>query len=49
MDPDEGWHQVEQENEQLQEILRADPAYLDWLASIEAMALEPEKDYGDHG
>lgn len=38
--------------EEEQELLRADPAYREWLAFVDsygAMAPEQEKDYGDHG
>lgn len=37
------WHQMELEQQEAQEILRADPAFVEWLESIEAMALGKEK------
>lgn len=37
------------ERQQWEEELARDPGYVEWLKSIEAMALEQEKDYGDHG
>ncbi len=43
------WHQIELEGRRLQEELTRDPGYLEWLESIEAMALGKEKDDGDHG
>jgi hypothetical protein len=42
------WHQQELDEQQEQEILRADPAYREWLESIEACASKEEM-YGDHG
>lgn len=37
------WHQLELEEQQEQELLRADPAYLEWLESIEARAFNEEE------
>lgn len=48
-DSADAWHQIELEGRRLQEELSRDPGYLEWLESIEAMALGKEKVYGDHG
>jgi hypothetical protein len=50
MDPDTtdaAWHQLELEQQE-QELLRADPAFSEWLEYIEACASKGEMN-GDHG